>query len=191
MLAHNQGQLLNSSKLAASLSISAPSVSSYIDLLVDLLLVRKLEPFHANVKKRLVKSPRVYVRDSGLVHALLGVPDYNQLSGHPVYGMSWEGFVIENLLSVAPRRTLPSFYRTSAGAEIDLVLELPGGKKWAIEIKSGMAPNLEKGFFNAMEDVQPDRSFVIYPGKDRYPKTEETDVISLQELAQELTSTTS
>jgi len=186
MLAHSQGQLLNAPKLASSLSASAPTVSNYIDLLVDLLLVRRLQPFHANTKKRLVKALRIYVRDSGITHALLGLADYNQLSGHPVFGASWEGFVIENLLSVAPLRTKASFYRTSAGAEIDLILELPGGKTWTIEIKSGLTPKLVKGFHNALEDIQPDRSFVVYSGEDRYPVTEETEVIGLYALAAEL-----
>jgi predicted AAA+ superfamily ATPase len=186
MLAHSQGQLLNASKLAGSLSISAPTVSSYIDLLTDLLLVRRLPPLHANTKKRLVKAPRIYVRDSGITHALLNLADYNQLSGHPVFGASWEGFVIENLLSVAPARTKASFYRTSAGAEVDLILEFPGGETWAIEIKSGLGPKLEKGFHNAIEDIKPDRSFVVYAGSDRYPVTEKTDAISLIELAQAL-----
>lgn len=186
MLAHSQGQCLNASKLAGNLSTSAPTVSSYIDLLTDLLLVRRLQPFYANTKKRLVKAPRVYVRDSGITHALLGLANYNQLSGHPVFGSSWEGFVIENLLSVAPPQTKASFYRTSAGAEIDLILELPGSKIWAVEIKSGLTPKLVKGFHNALEDIQPDRSFVVYSGKDRYPVTEETAVIGLYELAEEL-----
>ena len=126
------------------------------------------------------------MRDSGITHALLGIADYNQLSGHPVFGTSWEGFVIENLLSVAPAITAASFYRTSAGAEIDFVLDLPGGKKWAIEIKSGLAPKLGKGFYNALEDVIPDRSFVVYAGSDRYPVSKETDAISLTELVQKL-----
>ena len=186
MLAHSQGQLLNASSLAKSLSISAPTVSSYIDLLSDLLLVRRLPPLHANTKKRLVKSPKVYVRDSGLVHALLGIGDYNQLSGHPVFGSSWEGFVIENLLSVSPDRTKASFYRTSAGAEMDLILELPGSRKWTVEVKSGLEPKLQKGFHNALEDIKPDRSFVVYAGSDRYPVTTTTDAINLAELAQEL-----
>ncbi len=186
MLAHSQGQQLNASKLASNLSTSAPTISSYIDLLVDLLLVRRLQPFHANVKKRLVKAPRVYVRDSGITHALLGLADYNQLSGHPVFGASWEGFVIENLLSVTPPQTKASFYRTSAGAEIDLILELPGSKIWALEIKSGLTPKLVKGFHNALEDIQPDRNFVVYSGKDRYPVTAETEVIGLYELMKEL-----
>ncbi|MFK5921034.1 MAG: ATP-binding protein [Verrucomicrobiota bacterium] len=186
MLAHSQGQFLNASKLAGSLSISAPTVSSYIDLLTDLLLVRRLPPLHANTKKRLVKAPRIYVRDSGITHALLGLCDYNQLSGHPVFGASWEGFVIETLLSVASERTKASFYRTSAGAEIDLILEFPSGEKWAIEIKSGLSVKLEKGFHNALEDINPDRSFVVYAGSDRFPVTQETDAISLAELAQVL-----
>ncbi len=189
MLAHSQGQLLNASRLAGSLSVSAPTVTSYIDLLVDLLLVRRLRPLHTNTKKRLVKSPRIYVRDSGITHALLGITDYNQLSGHPVFGSSWEGFVIENLLGVAPEGTLASFYRTSAGAEIDLVLEFPGlTEKWAIEIKSGLAVRPGKGFHNAIEDIKPHRSFVVYAGSERYPVTEDTEAISLMELAQELST---
>lgn len=188
MLAHSQGQLLNASMLAKSLSLSAPTISAYIDLLSDLLLVRRLPPFHANVKKRLVKSPRVYVRDSGLVHALLGIGDYNQLSGHPVFGSSWEGFVIENLISVAPERTKASFYRTAAGAEMDLILELPAGKKWAVEVKSGLGAPLTKGFYNALEDIEADQSFVVYAGQDRYPVAGKTDAISLLELAQELSN---
>lgn len=188
MLAHNQGQCLNASRLAGSLSISAPTVSSYIDLLVDLLLVRRLPPLHSNIKKRLVKSPRIYVRDSGITHALLGIVDYNQLSGHPVFGSSWEGFVIENLLSVAPSQLAASFYRTSAGAEIDLVLQLASNEIWTIEIKSGLTAKPEKGFYHALEDIKPDRSFIVYAGKERYPMTEKTDVISLVELVRELKS---
>src|SRR5262249_22421791 len=152
----NQGTLLNASKLAAGLAISAPTVTTYIGLLVDLLLVRRLTPFHANVGKRLVKSPKTYVRDSGLVHALLGIEDTSELMGHPVVGASWEGFVIETLLSAAPERTKASFYRTSAGAEIDLILEM-GGRHglWAIEIKRGLAARPERGFHLAIEDLEP------------------------------------
>jgi predicted AAA+ superfamily ATPase len=190
MLAHNQGQFLNASRLAGSLSISAPTVSSYIDLLVDLLLVRRLQPFHSNMKKRMVKSPRIYVRDSGVTHTLLGITDYNQLSGHPVFGSSWEGFVIENLLAFISDRTVPSFYRTAAGAEIDLILKLAGGETWAIEIKSGLKTKVEKGFHHALEDIRPDRSFVIYAGTDRYPISEETEAISLVEMVQELNDKT-
>lgn len=186
MLAHSQGTLLNASRLATSLSISAQTVTRYIDLLVDLLLVRRLRPYHANMKKRLVKSPKVYVRDSGLLHALLGIPDYNALCGHPVAGTSWEGFVIENLLAVAPARTPASFYRTAAGAEIDLLLEAPGGQRWAIEIKLGLTPKLERGFHLAREDVEPAKSFVVYSGQDRYPLANGIEAIGVKELAQEL-----
>jgi predicted AAA+ superfamily ATPase len=186
MLAHNQGTLLNASRLAASLSVSAQTLTRYIDLLADLLLVRRLQPYHANVQKRLVKSPKVYVRDSGLLHALLDIGDFNVLNGHPVVGASWEGFVIENLLAVAPARTHASFYRTSAGAEIDLLLELPRGQRWAVEVKLGSAPRLERGFHHAREDIQPDQSFAVYSGTARYPVTAGIEAIGVRELAQEL-----
>ena len=187
MLAHNQGSMLNASRLASGLSISTPTVTSYIDLLVDLLLVRRLLPLHTNIGKRLVKSPKVYVRDSGLVHALLGIADHNELAGHPVVGPSWEGFVIENLLTIAPERTKASFYRTSAGAEIDLLLDLPGRPApWAIEIKRGLTTRPGKGFHNAREDIKPERSFVVYAGEERYPIMEDVEAISLCELAKEL-----
>ena len=186
MLAHGQGTLLNASQLASNLSISGQTVTRYIDLLVDLLLVRRLQPFHANLRKRLVKSPKVYVRDSGLLHALLDISDYNELCGHPVVGASWEGFVIENLIAAAPGRTHASFYRTTAGAEVNLVLELPGGALWAIEIKRGTAPKLERGFHHALEDIRPSRAFVVYSGADRYPVTPQVEAIGIRELAGEL-----
>ncbi|MBW1842606.1 MAG: DUF4143 domain-containing protein, partial [Deltaproteobacteria bacterium] len=187
MLAYSQGTMLNASRLASGLALTAPTVTKYIDLLVDLLLVRRLRPLHVNISKRLVKAPKVYVRDSGLLHALLGISDYNTLAGHPVVGASWEGFVIENLLSVIPFRTMASFYRTSAGAEIDLVLEFPGlTEKWAIEIKRGLSVNPKKGFYNAVEDIQPDKTFVVYAGEDRYPIAAGVEAISVAEMAQVL-----
>ena len=187
MLAHSQGQTLNSSKLAGSMGVSAPTVTSYVDLLKDLLLLRKLPPFHANVKKRLVKSPKVYVRDSGLLHALLGIRNHDDLLGHPVAGASWEGFVIESLLAVVPNHTKASFYRTATGVEIDLVLEF-GGKQgtWAIEIKRSMTAKLERGNHVALDDIQPQKAFVVYPGKDRYRKDDGIEAISLYEMAEEL-----
>jgi predicted AAA+ superfamily ATPase len=188
MLAHNQGTLLNASRLASGLSVTAPTVTRYIDLLADLLLVRRLPPFHANTGKRLVKSPKVYVRDGGLVHALLGIEDADELAGHPVVGASWEGFVIENLLGTAPPRTAASFYRTAAGAEIDLVLDLPKRGRWAIEIKRGLAPKLDKGFHLACEDLTPSRRFVVYSGEERYPLGPGIEAISLRALATELTN---
>ena len=183
MLAHGQGSLLNASRLASSLAVSAQTVTRYIDLLVDLLLVRRLTPLHANTKKRLVKAPKIYVRDTGLLHALLGIETYNDLAGHPVIGASWEGLVIENLLAASPLRTGATFYRTASGAEIDLILQFPNAQRWAIEMKNSLTPSLERGFYHACEEVRPDRSFVAYPGKDRYPINDTTEVISLCELA--------
>ena len=183
MLSHGQGSLLNASNLASALSLSAPTVTKYIDLLVDLLLVRRLGPYHTNVGKRLVKSPKVYVRDSGLLHALLGIGDFNSLSGHPVVGASWEGFVIENLLSDLPYRTQANFYRTAAGAEVDLVLEFPGKSQiWAIEVKRALSAKPKKGFYHACEDIQPHKSFVVYAGEERYPISDGVDAIGLPEL---------
>ncbi|MDR2769302.1 MAG: ATP-binding protein [Puniceicoccales bacterium] len=186
MLAHSQGQLLNSSRLAESLALSSPTVNTYIDLLVDLLLVRRLKPFYANIKKRLVKTPKIYIRDSGLTHALLGIVDYNQLLGNPILGVSFEGFVIETLLSVTQQRLIPSFYRTSAGAEIDLLLEFPQGDIWAIEIKSGVIPKTSKGFHIAIEDIQPTKAFIIHGGRGQYPMDKNLNAIGLPEMVQAL-----
>ena len=186
MLAHGQGTLLNASRLASALQISAPTVQRYIDLLADLLLVRRLQPFHRNTGKRLVKSPKVYIRDSGLVHALLGLRTFNDLAGHPVSGLSWEGFVIESLLAVAPERAFASFYRTVAGAEIDLLLELPGGALWAIEIKRSLSARPEKGFHIACEDLKPDKRFVVNAGLEQYPVGAQTTAIGLPDIAKML-----
>ena len=183
MLAHMQGGMLNAAQLARGLAVDGKTVARYLDLLVDLQLVRRVPPFHTNVRKRLVKSPKVYVRDSGIVHTLLGLDDREAILGHPVAGGSWEGFVLENLLGAAPERVKPWFYRTAAGAEIDLVLELPGGDLWAVEIKRGLAPRLDKGFHHARQDLNPERSFVVYSGNERYPKGETVEVIGLSELA--------
>ena len=183
MLAHMQGGMVNAAQLARGLAVDGKTVGRYLDLLVDLLLVRRLPPFHANVGKRLVKSPKVYVRDSGIVHTLLGLDDRDAVLGHPVAGGSWEGFVLENLLGAAPERVKPWFYRTAAGAEIDLLLQMPGGALWAVEIKRGLAPRLDKGFHHARQDLDPERSFVVYSGIERYPKSEDVEVIGLGELA--------
>ena len=184
MLAHVQGSLLNASRLASSMAISAPTVTSYLGLLVDLLLVRRLPPYHVNVGKRLVKSPKTYIRDSGLTHALLGIETLDDLLGHPVAGPSWEGFVIESLLAVAPMGARASFYRTSAGAEIDLILEM-GARHgtWAIEIKRTRAPRIEKGFRIALDDIKPNRAFVVYGGEDRFPMGNGVEAISVRGLA--------
>ena len=183
MLAHAQGGTLNAAQFARGLGVDGKTVARYLDLLVDLLLVRRLSPFHANVRKRLVKSPKVHVRDSGIVHTLLGLDDRDAVLGHPVTGGSWEGFVLENLLGAASERVRAWFYRTAAGAEVDLVLEMPGGKLWAVEIKRGLAPKLDRGFHHAREDLEPERSFVVYSGDDRYPKGDGVEVVGLGELA--------
>ena len=186
MLAHRQGTTLNASVLARALEASAQSVTRYVDLLVDLLLVRRLPPLHANVGKRLVKAPKVYVRDSGLVHALLGIGSLEQLAGHPVVGESWEGYVIETLIPVLPPRARPHFYRTSAGAEIDLVVEHPDGARWAIEIKRSLSARVSRGFHLSCEDLEPARAFVVHAGDDRYPLSESVEAIGVREMAGEL-----
>jgi uncharacterized protein len=186
MLAHQQCGLLNAAALARGLGIDGKTVASYVDLLVDLLLVRRVEPWHANTGKRLVKSPRIHVRDSGLVHALLGIQTKDQLLGHPVVGSSWEGFVIETLISSAPEGTQCNFYRTSAGAEIDLVLTLPGDERWAVEIKRSLAPKPRRGFHHACEDLEPARRFIVYPGQESHPITPHIQAVPLRELGQRL-----
>ena len=150
--------------------------------------MRRLPPFHPNAGKRIVKSPKVYVRDSGIVHSLLGILDYNALSGHPVVGSTWEGFVIENLVAEVPELTIASFYRTSGGAEVDLVLEIPGHGLWAIDDKRGLSARPQKGFYNACEDLKPNRRCVVNSGTERYRIDKEVEAISLKELAAELTA---
>lgn len=181
MLAHNQGTTINVSKLAGALEVSNTSIGRYIDLLVDLLLVRKLPPFTANIKKRLVTSPRVYVRDSGITHALLNITTYNDLLGHPVAGKSWEGFVIENIMAALPQGAEAFFYRTAGGAEIDLVIEFTKSTKqiWAIEIKRSPAASLSRGFFEACQDINPSRKFVVHAEPDSFPLKDEVQAIGL------------
>ena len=186
MLAHTQGELLNASKLASALGVESVTISRYIDLMSDLLLVRRLEPWHGNVKKRLVKSPRVYVRDSGLVHSLLRINDYEELSGHPIRGKSWEGFVIETILNALPAGVYASFYRTAAGAEIDLVISFGIDEHWAIEIKASHTPTLEKGFHMACEDIKAKQKFVIYTGEDKFPARHNTEILSLAHFIERL-----
>lgn len=188
MLAHQQGALLQQSRLASSLGVSSPAVERYIDLLVDLQLVRRLRPWSGNVGKRLVKAPKVYVRDSGLVHALLGLGDLHALTGHPVCGPSYEGFCIANLVAAAGPRCTPYTYRTHSGAEIDMVLER-GGVPWmAVEIKRSTAPTLSKGFDIACTDLQIQQRFVVYPGTERFPLRQGAQAIGLAALMQMLSA---
>jgi len=186
MLAHVQGGLLNAAALARGLDVDNKTINRYLDLLVDLLLVRRLSPWHGNSGKRLTKSPKILIRDSGLVHALLNIPDLEVLLGHPVLGASWEGFVVENLLLMLSPQAQTSFYRSSGGAEIDLVVELPGSHTWAIEIKRSLKPKVTRGFHSACEDLQPDRKLLVYPGNDRYPIGNEIEVIGFKKLAGEI-----
>ena len=186
MLAHNQGAVLNAANLARSLEVSGVTIGRYLDLMVDLLLVRRLQPWTFNIGKRLIRSPKVYIRDSGITHALLNITSYNDLLGHPVVGGSWEGFVIENILSVASTRAQPFYYGTPGGAEIDLVLEFSGKEKWAIEIKRSSVPALSKGFYLACEDIKPERRYVVYSGTESFSMANGVTAVSLYELMEEV-----
>ncbi len=186
MLAHQQGALLQQTRLASGLGVSSPAVERYIDLLVDLQLVRRLRPWSGNVGKRLVKAPKVYVRDSGLVHALLGIGSLHDLSGHPVCGPSYEGFCIDNLLAAAGPQCAPYSYRTQVGAEIDLVLERAGQPWMAIEIKRSSTPSVSKGFSIACDDLGIEHRFVVYPGTERFPMRHGAQAVGLVELMQTL-----
>lgn len=182
MLAHQQGSMLNQSRLAASLGVSVPAVARYIDLLVDLQLLRRLQPWSGNLSKRIVKAPKVYIRDSGLVHGLLDIPTFDALLGHPVCGHSYEGMVIETLIAAAHRYT-PSFYRSHDGAEIDLLLEAGGKPFMAIEVKRSSAPSLDKGFAIACDDLGLERRYVVYPGQECFPLRHGAQAIGLVEMA--------
>jgi uncharacterized protein len=190
MLAHNQGGLLNTAQLARNLGVDNKTATSYLDLMDGLLLVRRLQPWHSNAGKRLTKSPKVYVRDSGICHALLDIADKEALLGHPVVGASWEGFVIENLLSNAPEGVQSYFYRSSGGAEVDLLLLWPSGKMWVIEIKRSLTPKVERGFHSACEDLvvqHPDlHKWLVYPGTEDYPVHADIKVVSLTSLIAKL-----
>lgn len=178
MLAHHQGELLDQSKLASALAISGQTVSRYIDLLCDLMLVRRLPAWHGNVGKRLIRSPKVYVRDSGLVHALLGLSNLDAVLGHPVAGSSWEGFVVEQLVNAAPNAQA-SFYRTSNGAEVDLVLTFRNQQTWVIEIKRSSAPSASRGFHQAAVDLGAVRKLLVAPVEQTYPMKEHIEVVDV------------
>ncbi len=187
MLAHNQGQMLNAAQLASGLGVSGHTVARYLDIMVDLLLVRRLQPWATNSKKRLVRTPKVYVRDTGLLHALLNIRDQEDLLGHPVVGASWEGMIIENILDMCPPRARPTFYRSASGAEIDLVIEFGAKERWAIEIKRSISnPGPSKGFYIGCEDIKASRQFVLYPGAERFRFDPKTEVMPLQTFLKEL-----
>ncbi|SEW26779.1 hypothetical protein SAMN05428988_3795 [Chitinophaga sp. YR573] len=186
MLAHSQGGQINIAQIGANLGVSVTTAKRYIELLEDLLLIRTLRPWSGNIGKRLVKAPKVYIRDSGLTHALLNLTTLDDILGHPVVGASWEGFVIENLISCLPIGVTPWFYRTSAGAEIDLVLEQSPKKKYAIEIKRSLSPSVSKGFHLGCEDIQATERFIVYPGKERIPAAHGITIMPLVDMMNEL-----
>jgi uncharacterized protein len=169
MLAHDQGGIFNAQRYAGSLGLSGHTIARYLDMMEKLLLVRALRPWSINTGKRLVKSPRPFVRDSGVLHALLGISSMDALRGHPVIGKSWEGFVIEQLIGVCEGNVRPYFYRTGAGAEADLVLEFAHGRCWAIEIKHSTTPTLDRGFHNAADDLKAERRILVHRGEATFP----------------------
>jgi len=186
MLAHSQATPLNQSRLASSLEVSTPAVTRYVDLLVDLLLVRRLRPWSGNTGKRLVRTPKLYIRDSGLTHALLDLETWEEVLGHPVAGASWEGFVIENLISVATDRRTPYYYRTEDGAEIDLLFERGGTVEMVIEIKRSTAPTLSRGFNLARQVLKPRAAYLVHGGTESWPTSDGVTAIGLRELMQML-----
>lgn len=186
MLAHQHGQLWNASKIAGSLGVTPPTSKHYLDTLEDTFMLRQLPPFAANLKKRLVKSPKVYLRDSGLLHALLRIGTLDQLLGHPVAGASWEGWVIEQALAASAPGAGASFFRTAAGAEIDLVLEQRRGRRVALEIKRSSSPVPSRGFWSGIADLKPSAAYVVYPGKERYPLGPGVEALPVSMLAKVL-----
>lgn len=180
MLAHNQGQIHNAAALARGLEVNGVTIARYLDLMVDLLLVRRLPQWTSNLERRLVKAPKVYVRDSGICHALLGIETMEELLGHPVIGGSWEGYVIENIISALPRRASYGYYRTSGGAEVDLVIDVGAGEIWAVEVKRSSAPTVSRGFHSACEDLRPARKLVVHAGKDSsFPLAKDIRAVTL------------
>lgn len=185
MLFHMQATPLNKNTIASSLGINSNTVSRYLGIMEDLMLVRTIQPWHAKIKKRLVKSPKVYLRDSGIAHALLGLATKDLIISHPLAGASWEGFVIENILASLPPLSAVNFYRSaSQGSEIDLLLTAKDRKPWAIEIKRSDTPKLERGFHLACQDVLPEAKFVVYPGTEQFPLRYNVRAIGLRELCE-------
>lgn len=186
MMAHLQGQVFNASLLSRSLGTDYKTVQSYVELLEQLLLVRTLPPWHANVGKRLTKRPKMYVRDSGILHALLGIRTYDELLSHPIAGSSWEGFILQQICAVVEAHVLVAFYRTSGGAEVDLVLQFNHNELWAIEVKRTSAPSIRRGFDEALKDLTPERAFVVYSGTETYPLRHDVTAISIPDLINEI-----
>jgi len=182
MVAHVHGNLWNASHIANAIGVSSPSVKSYLDVLEDTFIARQLQPFHANIKKRLIKSPKVYIRDPGLLHVLLGIRDYDALLSNPAAGHSYEGFAIEEICKILPETTQKYFFRTSAGAEIDLLLFDRNNRAVSIEIKFSLSPRPGRGFFNCMEYLESHQGYVIYPGDEMYPITDNVMALPLKKI---------
>jgi hypothetical protein len=183
MLAHTHGQLVNLSQLAMNMELSRQSIRKYLDILQETFMIRLLQPFHANLKKRLVKSPKIFIRDSGILHTLMGINAFEELAGHSILGMSWEGFCIEQTLSQLPRGWSAFFYRTQAGAEVDLILQRRFGEAPIfVEFKYSQAPKLTKGFWEAKTDLQPKASYIVFPGSQSYPLGDSVEVLPLAEI---------
>jgi hypothetical protein len=182
MLAHYHGQQAVLSEIAKSLEVSHTTIRTYLDILQDFFMVRQLQPWSGNTRKRLVKSPKIYIRGTGLLNNLLTIPSFEQLMGHPLVGASWEGFVIENIIKLLTPAWVSSYYLSSNQSEIDLVLEGPGREVWAIEIKKSVSPKLSLGFYHACEDIQATKKFVIYSGSDQFPMKGGIEVMGLVEF---------
>lgn len=182
MLAHYHGQQASLSDIGKGLDVSHTTVKSYLDTLTDFYMVRQIQPWAGNTKKRLIKSSKIYIRDTGLLHKLLNISDFDSLLGHPVIGASWEGFVAENIIGHLSNKWQFSYYRTSSQTEIDLVLEGPGKQVWAIEIKRSAAPTISKGFHMACEDIKATHKFVVYSGNEGFPMAGNVEAIGLIEI---------
>lgn len=188
MLAHLNGQQVNYSNLGKSLDVTHTTIRNYLDLLTDLYMLRQLPPWYGNTKKRIVKSPKVYVKDTGLLHRLLNITNMDSLMGHPVIGSSWEGFVIESILAHLPDDWVYSYYRTSNGTEIDLILETPSEEVWSIEIKHTLSPKIKATYHHASDDIGASRKFVVYSGEESYPLSGNTEVIGVSTFTRLLTN---
>jgi len=182
MLAHYHGQQIILSELVKSLEVSHTTIRSYLDILTDFYMVRQIQPWSGNTKKRLIKSPKIYLRDTGILHKLLNISQFEDLLGNPAVGASWEGFVVENIILELSNKWRFSYYRTTSQTEIDLVIEGPGNQIWAIEIKRSSAPTLSKGFHSACEDIKATNKFVVYSGTERFPMSGNTEAIGLIEF---------
>ena len=188
MLAHSHGSLWNASKIAVALGVSPPTAKYYLDILEETFIVRQLLPFYPNIKKRIVKSPKVYLRDSGLLHTLFSIGNKEELLGHPVAGHSWEGFAIEQIVNILSKKFTPYFYRTNAGAEVDLVIVKGDKPVLCIEIKLSFSPKPTQGFFNAMDDLNCKEGIIVYPGDDAYSIKHNVKVIPILKLSDYLHS---